>query len=736
TSGDDALSAEQQESEEAGSTQEDTPSSEVDDDIANHDLIAEILASPDFQDPSSEESLAEIPQEETTEGEASAPPPEERTVQPEAEQPQSVVETASPEPIVEQAAEVSSPPEPVAEEEEPSESPKVPPVEAPETKDIQASSEEKESSESKKSSPKSSSEGSPSPRSGIADSTLRVDVRLLDKVMNLVGELVLARNQIVQFTKSESDPALLNTCQRLNIITSELQEGVMKTRMQPIANVWSKFPRVVRDIARSCGKQIRVEMKGQETELDKTILEAIKDPLTHIVRNSADHGIEPPEVREQNGKSPEGTLLLRAYHEGGHVNIEISDDGGGLNVDRIRSKAIEKGVVSQEKIQRMSEPEIHRLIFHAGFSTAEKVTNVSGRGVGMDVVRSNIEKIGGSVDVQSQSGHGTTLKIKIPLTLAIVPALTVSCGDQRFAIPQVSLLELLRVEEGTHSEQLEEIGGSLFYRLRGNLLPLVDLESELEMTGDGEGNQAEQSRDVINIVVLRAENKDFGLLVKTVHDTEEIVVKPLGRQVKDNPVFAGATIMGDGKVALILDVLGIGRRTGIVHENGERIDAHSEEHAEESNPPQSLLLVRVAEKYRMAIPLNEVDRLEEFSSEHVEYAGSRSVVQYRGGILPLISMSDFFKGETERFKEDGELSVVVYSVGDRQVGVVVDQILDIVEDRIEMTNCQKRIGINGSAVIQGSVTDLLDIQAVLEATDPSLVVSSETEERHDVQEAR
>ncbi|MCB0334217.1 MAG: chemotaxis protein CheA, partial [Bdellovibrionales bacterium] len=407
------------------------------------------------------------------------------------------------------------------------------------------------------------SEKAPLSKSSIADSSLRVDVELLDSLMNLVGELVLARNQILQFTKmnGESNANFTNTCQRLNLITSELQEGVMKTRMQPIANVWNKFPRIIRDIARACGKEIQVDMEGKDTDLDKTILEAIKDPLTHIVRNAADHGIETPEVREANGKSREGTLLLSAYHEGGHVIIEIVDDGAGLNTERIREKAIEKGVISAEKAGRMSEQELQRLIFAPGFSTAEQVTNISGRGVGMDVVRSNIEKIGGSVDIQSILGEGTTLKIKIPLTLAIVPALMISAGDQRFAIPQVSLLELLRIEGDKIDTQIEEIHGSLFYRLRGDLLPLVYLSHELQMTHLQLDEEArKKTNKAINVVVVRADEKEFGLVVDVVHDTEEIVVKPLGRQLKNIEVFAGATILGDGKVALILDILGLGKK--------------------------------------------------------------------------------------------------------------------------------------------------------------------------------
>ncbi|MSO23247.1 MAG: chemotaxis protein CheA [Acidobacteria bacterium] len=327
---------------------------------------------------------------------------------------------------------------------------------------------------------------------GVTDSNIRVDVSLLDKLMNLVGELVLARNQVLQHTATQQDSNFLATSQRLNLITTELQAGVMKTRMQPIGNVWSKFPRVVRDLAAACGKQIRLEMEGKETELDKTIIEAIKDPLTHIVRNSADHGIELPEVRKAAGKATEGCLRLRAFHEGGQVNIEISDDGAGIDPERVKAKAVSKGLITAEQAARMVERELTNLVFLPGFSTAEKITNVSGRGVGMDVVKTNIEKIGGTVDIQSRQGAGTTLKIKIPLTLAIIPALVVTSGAERYAIPQVSLLELLRLEGEQARKGIERIHGAPVYRLRGNLLPLVYLNKELKLEGTADKAPAHQ----------------------------------------------------------------------------------------------------------------------------------------------------------------------------------------------------------------------------------------------------
>src|SRR5271166_320875 len=397
-----------------------------------------------------------------------------------------------------------------------------------------------------------------------SDRSIRVDVGLLDKVMNLVGELVLARNQVLQFASRMKDTSFLAASQRLNLITTELQAGVMKTRMQPIGNIWGQFPRTVRDVALGCGKEITIEMEGKETELDKTIIEAIKDPLTHLVRNSVDHGIELPEARVKAGKDRAGRLILRAFHEGGQVNIEITDDGAGLNLDRIRQKALERGVITADQAARMTEREIFNLIFLPGFSTAEKVTNVSGRGVGMDVVKTNVENIGGNVDVQSTPGQGTTVRVKIPLTLAIVPALIVTCGGDRYAIPQVSLLELVRLGAEEVGKGIELVHGAPVYRLRGRLLPLVYLNRELKLTADA--RPAARGDGAVNIVVLQADERQFGLVVDQINDTEEIVVKPLRKQLKTVKIFAGSSIMGDGKVALILDVLGLAQFANVVTE--------------------------------------------------------------------------------------------------------------------------------------------------------------------------
>jgi two-component system, chemotaxis family, sensor kinase CheA len=549
-------------------------------------------------------------------------------------------------------------------------------------------------------------------RGGAADSSLRIDVVLLDKLMNLVGELVLARNQILQFTATQTDNSFVGATQRLNLVTSELQEGVMKTRMQPIGNVWSKFPRIVRDLAVQCDKQVRIEMEGKETELDKTIIEAIKDPLTHVVRNSVDHGVEMPQVRMQRGKPAEGHIRLRAFHEGGQINIEISDDGAGIDPARIRNKAVQRGVVSAEQAGRMTDHEVLRLVFLPGFSTAEKVSNISGRGVGMDVVKTNIEKIGGQVDIQSTIGEGTTLKIKIPLTLAIIPALMVAGGDgERYAIPQVSLLELVRLEGAQAKAGIERIQGAPFYRLRGNLLPLVDLDAAFQRTG-----RKASSNDVVNIVVLKADDRQFGLVVDAIHDTEEIVVKPLGKQLKGVESFAGATIMGDGRVALILDVLGIAQRARVVSEVRDRRLADSEAgeaSADASQNLQTLLVCRVGASDRMAIPLSLVARLEEFSAADIERSGDQEVVQYRGQIMPLLDLAKVFTGQPTGHGDMRQ--VVVYAEGGRSVGLVVSQILDIVSERIDIQRRVSRAGVLGSVVLQQRVTELIDIAAVVAA---------------------
>ena len=543
----------------------------------------------------------------------------------------------------------------------------------------------------------------PAKESGVASSNVRVDVGLLDKMMNLVGELVLARNQIVQCTGS--DATFLSAAQRLNLITSELQEAVMKTRMQPIGNIWSKFPRLVRDLALQCGKQATIAMDGAETELDKTIIEAVKDPLTHILRNSLDHGIEAPERRVAVGKPPGGRLHLRAYHEGGQVNIEISDDGAGINLERVKQKALQRGLITPGQAARMGERELANLVFQPGFTTAEKVSNVSGRGVGLDVVKTNIEKIGGGVELLSTSGEGITLKIRIPLTLAIIPALLVTSGGERFAIPQVSLLELVRLEGEQGKAAVEQVQDVPVYRLRGRLLPLVFLNRELGLEG---GRKRE---DVDNIVVLRAGDGRFGLVVDEIDDSEEIVVKPLGKQLKGIACLAGATILGDGQVALILDVLGMAEMAGVASgQPAPASEERAEAKAEEPAARQSWLLFRSAGGSRLALPLPAVARLEEFPRQRVERCSGEEAVQYRGEILRLVRMSQLL-GEPEGTADP--LRVVVLSGRGQSAGLVVDRIEDITDEAVKVREQPGKGVLLGSAVIQQKVTDIVDLRQVM-----------------------
>ncbi len=546
-------------------------------------------------------------------------------------------------------------------------------------------------------------------RRSVADSTLRVDVDLLDTLMRLVGELVLTRNQLLA-NSSQMDAGMIRATQRLNLIASELQEGVMKTRMQPIDNVWSKLPRVVRDLGQQCGREVRLEMIGRDTELDKTILEAVKDPLTHVVRNAVDHGIETPDDRIAAGKPREGTLTLRAFHEGGQVNIEISDDGAGIDPDRILAKALERGVITREAADRLSEREILQLIFAPGFSTKEAVSNVSGRGVGMDVVKTNIENIGGIVDISTELGRGTTIRMKIPLTLAIIPTVTIESGGERFAIPQISLIELVSLNDEQGSAHIEYLSGAPVYRLRGNLLPLIffnELLSLEDRGGDGR-----------TIAVLQADGQQFGLVVDEVVNTEEIVVKPLSQQLKRISVYSGATILGDGRVALILDVLALAAMSGVLAGDRAALEAGLTD-VDLDEDEQAHLLVRLGAERRMAIPLGDVTRLEEFRTSSVEHAGRREAVQYRGQILPLIRLSEVF-GAMSMPDSDNTMHVVVHTIRGKTIGLVVDEILDITTGPMGAREESTQMGLAGSAVVQERITELLKVAEAVALADPSL----------------
>jgi len=586
--------------------------------------------------------------------------------------------------------------------------------------------------------------------SKVADSTIRLGVERVDKMMNLVTELVLSRNQILQHEAVQKSSSLAAAARNLNLITSELQESVMRMRMQPINNVWSTLPRVVRDLSLECGKQVRLVMEGTDTELDKSVLEAIKDPLMHLVRNAIDHGIEMPANRMSRGKPAEGLLRLRAYHESGHVYIEIADDGAGIDRARVHAKARERGLLTAEQAATLSEESVLSLIFLPGFSTRDAVSSLSGRGVGMDVVKSNVERIGGLVDVQSTPGIGTTFKMRIPLTLAIIQALLVTCANERYAIPQASMIELIRLDGDRLKTGIERIHGVRVNRYRGKLLPLMSLTQIL-------GGTDEITTESVNIIVLQADQRQFGLIVDRVNDTQEIVVKPLNKLLRGISCLAGATILGDGQVALILDVTGLAERALGEARQLTAITADAVEPTAPLLDMQQVVIVGGPRGERLAVPLNEVTRLEEFPATKIEWTGSRPVIQYRDQILPLVDVMGLLEGlasyregeapaEPQRTNDflhqhgsagaspsrsqqavgDGvspPIQVVVCTDGTSSVGLVVGRILDIVTDPLLVRASSAREHVLFTAVVQSQVTEVLNVTSLVSAAEAEFVVS-------------
>lgn len=538
--------------------------------------------------------------------------------------------------------------------------------------------------------------------------SIRVSVDLLEELMNIVSELVLTRNQLLQMTRQDEESPYAVPVQRLSQTTTELQEGVMKTRMQPIGNAWSKLPRIVRDLSVDLDKKIELEMNGAETELDRQVLELIKDPLTHMVRNSGDHGIETPAERVAMGKSETGTVRLNAYHEGGHIIIELHDDGRGISVEKIKRKIIEKGLNTEAGLAEMPENQIQKYIFHPGFSTAAEVTSVSGRGVGMDVVRTNIEKIGGTIDMTSSEGEGTAFQIKIPLTLAIVSALIVEAFGERFAIPQISVLELVRSAAGG-GNRIEKVKDTPVLRLRDRLLPLVYLNQVLGFSGHGPSDADGESDDFI--VVAQVGTFTFGIVVDAVFDTEEIVVKPVAPVLKGLPIYSGNTILGDGSVIMILDPNGVAAmaNASVSEEDGTVTEKAGDQHADASEETESLMLVRVGESGRKAVPLALVSRLEDFERDKIEMSDGRHVVQYRGALMPII-----YAEGCRSMDGEGRQPVLVFTDGEHTMGLAVDEILDIVEETVEINLSSKRPGIVGSAIVGGKATELLDVAYYLD----------------------
>lgn len=547
-------------------------------------------------------------------------------------------------------------------------------------------------------------EGEAKTAGGVSSQSIRVAVDTLEHLMTMVSELVLTRNQLLEIVRRHEDSEFKVPLQRLSNVTAELQEGVMKTRMQPIGNAWQKLPRIVRDLSNELGKSIELEMIGQETELDRQVLELIKDPLTHMVRNSADHGLETPDIRRASGKPEKGTIRLSAYHEGGHIIIEISDDGRGLDMEKIKQKIIDNGLASEFELEKMSEAQIYKYVFAPGFSTAAKVTNVSGRGVGMDVVKTNIDAIGGTVDLKSTAGKGTTFTIKIPLTLAIVSTLIVESAGDRFAIPQLSVVELVRAQQNSE-HRIERIRDTPVLRLRNKLLPLVHLSKLLDITSlSGEATEPVSEEDGF-IVVMQVGPQTFGVVVDAVFHTEEIVVKPMSTMLRHITMFSGNTILGDGSVIMIVDPNGIAQAIGPSQTSGDTEETeHDDERAREEAQRISLLLFRAGSEQPKAVPLSLVTRLEEFSVDKVERSNGRDLVQYRGALMPLV----YFDEHAQR-KTEGGLPMLVFSDAGRSMGLVVDEIIDIVEDRLDIEVGSERPGVLGSAVIKGKATEVVDI---------------------------
>jgi two-component system chemotaxis sensor kinase CheA len=543
----------------------------------------------------------------------------------------------------------------------------------------------------------------PAAEGPVSQQTIRVSVEVLEELMTLVGELVLTRNQLLQISRNQGNTAFSPPLERLSHITSDLQDGVMKTRMQPIGNAWNKLPRLVRDLARETGKKITLEMRGQDTELDRQILELMRDPLTHMVRNSADHGLEMPDVRRAAGKPETGRIMLNACHEGGHILIEVEDDGRGLDVARIRAKVLSQGLASEGELAAMSESQIRHFIFRAGFSTAAAVTSISGRGVGMDVVRSNIERIGGAIELTSALGRGTCFTIKIPLTLAIVSALIVKACGERFAIPQISVMELVRVggEGGTGGLAIEYIGPTAILRLRDRLLPLVSLGALLRME-EADGGRVPAAATV---VVTAVGSGLLGIVVEEVFDTEEIVVKPVAPILRHVTMFSGNTILGDGSVIMILDPNGVARSAGVSASRETREAAAQTVAASRSDEQMSLLLFRAGgEASLRAVPLSLVARLEDIPRERIEASSAGFVTQYRGKLMPLVAVDGgSIVGEAEETQP-----ILVFAEGGRSMGLMVDAIIDVVQDRLSVELGTTRPGLLGTAVIAGQAADVLD----------------------------
>ncbi len=560
----------------------------------------------------------------------------------------------------------------------------------------------------------------------FVNETLRVNLKDLDTLMTLAGELVLTRNQLLQTRNQNDAKELENAIQRVDLITSELQEAIMATRMQPIGIVFNKFQRVVRDLSKKLNKKTELVIEGEGVEMDKTIIEAIGDPLTHLIRNSVDHGIEDVETRAAKGKSPTAILRLSALHEAGQVVIKVEDDGAGIDPERIKAKALENGFISAAELEEMSDNEIIKLIFRPGFSMAREVTDISGRGVGMDVVFSNLSKLGGTIDIQSKVDVGTTISIKLPLTLAIIPSLIVRVDEDRFALPQVNLVELVRVSAGQAANRIEKIDNAVVMRLRGALLPLIDLRQVLRGEGSGFTN-LEENNEATNIVVVNAGSFNYGIIVDDLLDSEEIVVKPLGLHLHHLETYAGATILGDGRAALILDIVGISKAMKLkpVKQKQEEEEKQLENLLGQKDS-QSMLLLSNGHDEQFAIPLGLVSRIEKIRKEELTETSGRRALKYRGGTLIVLAIEDV--APVKPRVETNTPYVVVFKYGGKEVGVVVSHIIDVVDFLTDIDeDTFRQPGIVGSSIIMDRITLLIDLYGLAAAAMPERLVELEEE---------
>lgn len=545
--------------------------------------------------------------------------------------------------------------------------------------------------------------------------TIRVNLQVLDNIMNMVGELVLVKNQLQQRVRNVQEEDV-QISQRLNSITAELQSEVMKTRMQPVGTVLNKFHRICRDLASELKKDISLEIQGAETELDRALLEAIRDPLMHIVRNSIDHGIETPDERRRSSKTPQGKVAISAFHEGGQVIIQIRDNGKGIDLERVRKKAIEKGLMSADKAAQLDEKSILALVFSPGFSTAEKVSNVSGRGVGMDVVKTNIERVGGTVELESHWRQGTTTTLRIPLTLAIIPALIVGCCEQSFAIPQGRIVELIQIDpQRANGQQIEAIEGSPFIRLRGQLIPLVPLQQLFQKVpaAQAEGISRREA-NILSIVILSSEGSTFGAMVDQIFDSTDIVVKPLGLGLDTVKLFSGATILGDGSIALTLDVTGVAELAKVRGKSKNPAEGKAEFQKSRLQESTDYLLVKLNGGGRFVIPLSTVHRLEKIALSDIQNSGDFKVCLYRDAILPVFSLSQAVGYPVET--EAADASIVVLSKGGRLFGLRVEGILDIMNSAADIdTSVGQQSEICGGFIHESEVYTIVDPFAVLAA---------------------